>query len=98
MKTDVKFTPGQTVYVVERDECAYPVDVSGYMFLAQSDYVAIVTPFINDMEGLEETLEYLVVDTAENYDCRLAVFPLEDCFATIQEAEATKKDEEGEGD
>ena len=96
MATETKFTPGQTVYVIERNECGYPVDVSGYMFLAASDYVAIVSPFINDMEGLEETLEYLVTETAENYDCNLSVFPLEDCYATEEEAKAIKAEEENE--
>ena len=96
MTTDKKFTPGQTVYVVERDECGYPVDVSGYMLLAQCDYVSIVTPFINDMTELEETLEYLVTETATSYDCDLSVFPSEDCFATLEEARKVYDDEKEE--
>ena len=94
MKSERKFTPGQTVYVVERDECGYPGDVSGFMLLAQVDYVVIVTPFINDMEGLEETLEYLIAETADSYDCDLSVFPSEDCFATYEEADEQRKSEE----
>lgn len=89
MNIDTKFTPGQTIYVIERDEYAYPTEVSGYMFLAQNDYVAIVTPFIDDIEQLEETLEYLVSQTVENYDCNLPVFPLEDCYATRDDALAS---------
>lgn len=93
MKPNIKFTPGQTVYVIERDECGYPRDVSGYMLLAQVGYVAIVTPFINDMTELEETLEYLVTETEEDYGCNLPVFPSEDCFATLEEAEKMYKSE-----
>ena len=96
MTTDAKFTPGQHVYVVERDECGYPTDVSGYMLLAQCDYVSIVTPFINDMTELEETLEYLVNETAENYDCNLCVFPSEDCFPTLEDAQRVYNDEKEE--
>ena len=94
MTPEAKFTPGQTVYVIERDECGNPADISGFMFLAASGHAAIVTPFINDLEELEETLEYLVVETAENYDCDLSVFPLEDCYATEEDAEAIKAEEE----
>ena len=94
MTPDAKFTPGQTVYVIERDECGYPTDVSGYMLLAQVNYVVIVTPFINDMEGLEETLEYLVTETAVSYDCNVGVFPSEDCFTTLDEANEQMKREE----
>ena len=94
MKPNVKFTPGQTVYVIERDECGYPRDVSGYMLLAQVGSAAIVSPFINGMTELEETLEDLVTETAEDYGtCSLSVFPSEDCFATLEEADKMYKSE-----
>ena len=98
MSIDAKFTPGQTIYVIVRDEYTCPTEVSGYMFLAQNAYVAIVTPFIDDMEELEETLEYLVNETVQNYDCNLSVFPLEDCYVTLEEAEAECKSEKNAED
>lgn len=102
MQESSMFKVGEHIYVVERDECGAVADVSGYMFLAQSSFVAIVTCFINDIEDLDETLQYLVDETCENYNCdELAVFPIKDCYATLEEANnafnkevATYEDEE----
>lgn len=82
-----EFTPGQRVYVVERDEDGNACEVSGYMFLAKSADAVILSSFINDLETLEETLEYHIEQTAEDYDTHLAVFPAADCYATHQQAE-----------
>ena len=76
------------MYIVERDEDGKAFEVSGYMFLAKVGESVICTAYINSLETVEETLQYHVEETAANYDTDLAVFPLDDCFLTREEAEA----------
>lgn len=82
-----QFAPGDTVWVVTRDENGNADEVSGYMFLAAVDYFAILSMFINDVEYLDETMAYLADDTAENYDTDLSVFPLADVYREKEKAE-----------
>lgn len=93
-----EFTPGQSVYVVERDEDGNACETTGYMFLAKSAGAVILSSYINDMETLEETLQYHIEQTAEDYDTNLAVFPASDCYETLHQAEtALEKETEAEG-
>lgn len=78
-----EFTPGEPVYVVERDEDGNACETSGYMFLAKSADAVILSPYINDLDTLEETLEYHIEQTAEDYDTHLAVFPAADCYENL---------------
>lgn len=82
-----QWIPGQEIYVVERDEDGAACDVSGYMFLAEVAGAAILTSYINDLETLEETLDYHIEETADNYDTDLVVFPVDDCYADRDAAE-----------
>lgn len=82
------YEPGSQVFILERDKNGEAVDVSGYMFVAQVGDYAIATPYINDLETIEETMEYHKDDTAEYYHCDLSVFPLADCHADRAGAEA----------
>lgn len=88
-----EFTPGQSVYVVERDECGNACETTGYMFLAKSADAVILSSYINDMETLEETLQYHIEQTAEDYDTHLAVFPASDCYQTLAQANAALAEE-----
>ena len=88
------FTPGDKVFVLERDECGAASDIGGFMFLAQNEHVVIVTPFINEMRKLKETLDYLVEQTAEDYNCELCVFPINDCFLSVEAAKIQRTLEE----
>lgn len=81
-----EFTPGQRVYVVERDEDGTACEVSGYMFLAKAADAVILSSFINDLETVEDTLQYHIEQTAEDYDTHLAVFPASDLYATYTQA------------
>lgn len=85
--------PGADVYVVERDDRGVAVDFSGYMFLAVAGHAVICTPFINDLETLEETLDYHIQETAEDYDTALVVVPVEDCYSTQYGAKEALKEE-----
>lgn len=83
-----KFTPGEEVWVVERDEDGNACEVSGYVFLAEVAHAVILTPYINDLEDLEDLLDYHIEETADNYDTALAVFPAADCYTDRDEAES----------
>lgn len=84
---------GNEVWVVERDECGDAHDIAGYLFIAVAGHAVILSPIIGDLETIEETLDYHIAETAENYDTNLAVFPLNDCYTTREEAEAALKGE-----
>lgn len=88
--------PGNIVWALERDRTGAAVDFSGYMFLAQTRGSVIVTPFVNDMEDVRDTLDYLEKDTRLNDYVDLAVFPASDCFLTREEAEAALTKEEAD--
>ena len=90
-----KASPGGQVWIIERDDCGDPYEISGYMFLASTGNAVIVTAYINSLEDLEETLGYHIQETAENYETDLAVFPEEDCYLTREEADAALKGGEG---
>lgn len=85
--------PGDTVWVIERDECEEPIEISGYMFFAFVGRAAIVSSFINDSETLDETVEYHIEETLNNYDTDLSVFPKNDCYLTRDAAKAALKKE-----
>lgn len=91
-----KFTPGEEVWIVERDEDGNAYEISGYVFLAEVAGAVILTSYISDLEDLEELLDYHIEETAANYDTNLAVFPAADCYADREAAEAMLKAETGE--
>ena len=94
---DHSLRAGDEVYVLERDEEGLACDVTGYMFLAEAGGRAIVTPYIDNMDDLDGIMEYDVMETAENYDTDLAVFPMEDCYADREEAlEVLRKEKDGD--
>lgn len=91
--------PGDTIWIIERDECEEPIEISGYMFFAFVGRAAIVSSFINDSETLEETVEYHIEETLNNFDTDLSVFPKNDCYLTREEAEAAlEKREEADNE
>lgn len=90
------FTPGEEVWVVERDVDGNACEVSGYVFLAEVADAVILTPYINDLEDLEDLLDYHIEETRGNYDTDLAVFSAYDCYTDQEAAEAALKAETGE--
>lgn len=96
MKNEKKFIPGEEVWVVERDEDGNACGFSGYVFLAEAVGAVILTSYINDLEDVEDLLDYHIEQTRDNYDTDLAVFPADDCYGTRDEArvavEAAKED------
>lgn len=87
------FKPGCNVWIVERDEDGCPVDVSGYMFVTDVLEYAILTAYINDLETIEETLEYHEQECWENYDTDLVVARLSDCYSCKEFAKEAMQEE-----
>lgn len=88
--------PGAVVWALERDRTGAAVDFSGYMFLAQTRGSVVATPFVNDMEDVRGTLDYLEKDTRLNDYVDLVVYPASDCYFTREGAEAALKKEEAD--
>lgn len=88
-----KFTPGEEVWVIERDECGNATGDAGFVLLAEVGDAVIVSPYINDLKDLEDLLDYHIAETAENYDTNLSVFPSCDCFALREDAKDAYKAE-----
>lgn len=85
--------PGAEVWVVDRDEDGYAVDVYGYMFLAKAGDAVILTPYINDLDNAQDILAYHMNETTENYETNLMVFPAYDCYTTREKAEEAMEQE-----
>lgn len=84
-KENKKFDIGQEIWIVERDD-GEVFDVSCVLFLAESKGCVIASSWINDYD-FDEIINYHIEETAENVDTDLKVYPLDDCFATKEEAE-----------
>lgn len=80
--------PGDTVWVVERDEDLQPVEVTGFLFLAQLHGFVIAASFPYGYDDLVDMLTYFAEETRECMPEEMPVFPARDCFATREEAEA----------
>lgn len=91
-KNGEKFTPGQTVWVVER-EVGGPGEVGGYVYLATVGHAVILTPFMNDLEELTDLLDYHIERTSADYETNLAVFPACDCYPNKLAARCALKTE-----
>jgi len=88
MNSIERFALGSEVYVVERNECEDACEVSGYMIVGHTRDALIVSAFINELTGLEDTLKYHIRETSGNFYTELCVFPLDDCYSTKEEADS----------
>ena len=88
LRQSTRFHAGDTVWVLMRDEDDVPCDIGGYMFLAFAGTAVIVTAFIGDHDDLDGTLAYHIEETAVNFDSDLSVFPIPDCYASREDAQA----------
>lgn len=77
---------GDEIWVIDREDGA-AVDISCIQFLAVSKGCIIGTAWINDLD-IDETIQYHINETRENFDTDLKVYPIEDCFMSSEEAEA----------
>lgn len=90
----MKFTAGQEVWVIERDEMEEAYDVSGYIFITEVMGVAIVHPFLGDCGEIDEILYHMLEETRERFDCEVMAYPIVDCYETLEDAKSAMEDEE----
>lgn len=76
---------GDEIWVIDREDYE-AVDISCIQFLAKSKGCVIGTAWINDYD-LDETIEFHMDETRNNFCTDLQVYPDEDCFITREEAE-----------
>ena len=89
-----QFKVGDEVWVIDYED-GEPVDVSCVIFLATAENFIIATAFINDYD-IDETIEYHIDETQENFDTDLKVYQKRDCFSTCEEAEKALKERNNE--
>lgn len=82
----MKFKPGDLIYVIERDESDEVDCVSGVIFLAHSNDVAICSPCINDSSDLDDIIDYHIAETQMMGDTAVSFYPLKDCYADKEAA------------
>lgn len=88
-EADKHFEPGETVYIVERDEDGNANDTAGVIFLFSLENVVFCSPGINGHIDLEYLLSEFVRETAESCGrSSVCVYPKKDCYHTLAEAEA----------
>ncbi len=91
---EITLEVGDEIWVIDRED-GEAVDISCIQFLAKSKGCIIGTAWINDLD-IDETIEYHIKETQENFDCELKVYPDEDCFNTKEDAtRAFEKEREG---
>lgn len=87
------FNPGDSVFVVLRNDCAEPVGVSGYIFLARVAAVVFASPLINGHRDLDMLLCYLQSYTETDDSLPIVAVPAEDCYPTKEEAKEAMQNE-----
>lgn len=90
---DKHFTPGQPVWVIERDEYNKETEVTGFIFIAEVTEYAIVSAYINDIDDLDYIMEYHAKESMSNYTANLTAFPIEDCYSNKEEAHKALEEE-----
>lgn len=89
----MKFTSGQNVWVVERDETEKPYGVGRVAFIATFGSAAIVYPFVEEDEELYDIMHDCIVESRENDCCRILVYPINDCYGSREAAYAAMRNE-----
>ena len=81
------FAAGETVWCLEREDGEY-VGIVGEMFIAVVGNAVIASAFLHDFgNDIDEALEYYIQETEASFEVDVSFFPLNDCFATKEEAE-----------
>lgn len=93
MKKKLTMQPGETVWAVERDEDLVPVEVAGFLLLAQLQGYVIAAAEPYGYDDLWDQLCYFAEETRRGLNEELMVFPAADCYATQEEAEAALEKE-----
>lgn len=93
-----KFHPGDTVYIVERDDWGEVYDVSGYMYLAEVAHGIICCPWYNNLQNVDDMIEHFIEETAMDNELCMRVFPIDDCYCDLDEARAAMAEKGDDGE
>ena len=77
--------PGDTIWVVERDEDGEPAEVSGVLYCAEAVGFVIAAAF-PDHGGIHAVMEDAAEDTAAGFGPEFFVYPEKDCYKDKAEA------------
>ncbi len=83
-----RFSPGQTVWVIERDEDNEAYDFSGYVFVTSLRGIALVSPEINWSSEIDVILMEQIKSRINCSGGSIEAYPADDCYLTREEAEA----------
>lgn len=93
----VPYKAGAEVWVVEKDEYGEACDFSGNVFICEVNGYCIVSGYLNGCGDVDYILSDQAVQTVEEYNGSLAVYPACDCYKTREEAEAKLKEAQRNG-
>ena len=93
-----RFSPGQVVWAVERNEDGEAVDFYGYVFVTSLRGVALVSPKINGSSEIDVILMDQVESRISSSGGSIEAYPIDDCYLTREEAEKALKGEGHETD
>ena len=78
--------PGDTIWVVERDEMGDPADIAGVLYCATAVGYVMATAF-PDHGGINTIMKDAAEDTAQGFSPSFYVYPEEDCYQDKADAE-----------
>ena len=82
-----RFSPGQTVWVVERDEDNAAYDFSGYVFVTSLRGIELVSPKINWSSEIDVILMEQIKSRINCSGGSIEAYPADDCYLTREAAE-----------
>lgn len=88
-----RFSPGESVFVVLRDESKEPVVVERCVSLACVGGVVLAAPSINGRSELDFILGYLMSCTRYDEELNMVAVPVEDCYTTKSAAKEAMQNE-----
>ena len=81
------FVAGEVIWALERDGDEV-CDTVGEVYLATVGDFVITCPQFYGLDTLQEVMEQFVEETQDNSSLDMSVYPLCDCFETLEEANA----------
>lgn len=83
--SDKNFIAGEVIWVLERDGDEV-CDTVGVIYLATVGNFVITCPQFYGLDTLQDVMEQFVEETQDNSSLDMSVYPLCDCFETLEEA------------
>lgn len=80
------FTSGTFIWVVERNENNTAVNFNCYTFIALVEGTVVAGPWCNNNDALKHILDWSVDATKRRVLTGLVAFPVDDCFASREDA------------